>query len=157
MAKPTVVEVKGLKDFRRELKAVSADLPKELRRLQKDIADDVASRAQGIAGGMGGVQAKAAGSIRGYATASQASVGFPAGGIAGAAFWGMKRRTGWYAAPRYSGSPRQHPLWVGAGWEPGVRGQGPYALNDALADEADTLLERYADMIEGLASRAFPD
>jgi hypothetical protein len=151
------VEIKGLRDFRRELKAVSTDLPRELRRLQKDIADDVANDAQGIAASMGGVQAKAAGDIRGYARADQASVGFPSGGIAGAAFWGTLRHTGWYAAARYANSPPQHPEWVGNSWEPGERGQGPYAINDALADMLPDLDDRYLDMIEDLAHAAFPD
>jgi hypothetical protein len=152
-----VIEVKGLKDFRRELKGVSSDLPKALRKAQKEIADDVADRARGVASGMGGVQAKAAGSIKGYATQTQASVGFPSGGIAGAAFWGTLRHTGWYAAARYVASSPQHPKWVGDNWEPGVAGQGPYAINDALADFLPELDDRYLDMIEDLTSKAFPD
>lgn len=152
-----VIEVKGLREFRRELKAASADLPKEMRKAQKGIADEVADRAQGVAGGMGGIQAKAAGSIRGYATQTQASVGFPSGGIAGAAFWGTLRHTGWYAAARYAGGPPNNPRWVGNSWEPGVAGQGPYAINDALADFLPELDERYLDMIDDLTARAFPD
>jgi hypothetical protein len=151
------LEIKGLKEFRRELKAASADLPKALRKAQKDMADDVATRAQGIASGMGGEAAKAAGSIKGYATQTQASVGFPSGGVAGAAFWGTLRHTGWYAAARYSHSTRQHPKWIGNSWEPGVAGQGPYAINDALAQYLPELDERYLDMIDDLARRAFPD
>lgn len=150
-------EVRGLKDFRRELKAASADLPKALRSAQKEIADEVADRAQSQASGMGGIQAKAAGSIRGYATPVQASIGFPSGGVAGAAFWGTLRRTGWYAAARYAGGPPNTPRWVGASWEPGVAGQGPYAINDALAAFLPELDERYLTMIEDLASKAFPN
>jgi hypothetical protein len=152
-----VVEVKGLKDFRRELKAASSDMPKALRKAQKEIADDVADQARSVASGMGGVQAKAAGSIKGYASQTQASVGFPSGGIAGAAFWGTLRHTGWYAAARYAGSPPNTPKWVGNSWEPGVAGQGPYAINDALADFLPELDDRYLDMIEDLTSKAFPD
>jgi hypothetical protein len=154
---PKVVEVKGLKEFRRELKGVSSDLPKALRKAQKEIADDVADRARGVAGGMGGVQAKAADAIKGYATQTQASVGFPAGTIAAVAFWGARRHTGWYAAARYAGSTPQHPKWVGTGWEPGVAGQGPYAINDALADFLPELDDRYLTMMEDLAAKAFPD
>jgi hypothetical protein len=152
-----VVEVKGLKDFRRELKAASSDMPKALRKAQKEIADDIADRANSAASSMGGVQAKAAGSIRGYATQTQASIGFPSGGIAGAAFWGTLRRTGWYAAARYAGSPPNNPKWVGNSWEPGVAGQGPYAINDALADALPDIDEKYLDIIDELAKRAFPD
>lgn len=150
------VEVKGLKEFRAALKRVSADLPKEMRRLQKDIADEVAAKAQGIASGMGGVQAKAAGTIRAYATQVQASVGTtsPIGNVA---FWGALKRTGWYAHIHSPGGARQHPVWVGASWEAGVHGQGPYAINDALADAADGIEARYAQMITELAAKAFPD
>jgi hypothetical protein len=152
-----VVEVKGLKDFRRELKAASSGMPKALRKAQKEIADDVAAGSQLAAFAMGGLQAKAAGSIKGYASQTQASVGFPSGGIAGAAFWGTLRHTGWYAAARYAGGRPNNPKWVGNSWEPGVAGQGPYAINDALADFLPDLDDRYLDMLEDLASKAFPD
>lgn len=155
MAQPTV-EVKGLKEFRRALKQISDDLPKEMRKLQKQIADDVAGKAQGYAAGMGGVQAKAAGAIKSYATQTQASVGVTSP-IADVAFWGAKRHTGWYAHIHSPGGRPQHPVWVGTSWEAGVHGQGPYAINDALADEADTIEDRYMRMIEDLASKAFPD
>jgi hypothetical protein len=151
------IEVKGLKEFRKELKGVSSEMPKALRLWHKDIADSVAARARGTASGMGGVQAKAAGSIKGYATQTQASIGFPSGGIAGAAYWGMKRHTGWYAAARYSGSRRQHPVWIGASWEPAVAGQGPYAINDTLAEMLPEIDDKYLDGIEALARSAFPD
>jgi hypothetical protein len=151
------LDIKGLKDFRRELKSASAAFPKEMRKAQKGMADDVATRAQGIASGMGGEAAKAAGQIKGYATQTQASVGFPSGGVAGAAFWGTLRRTGWYAAARYAGSTRQHPRWIGNSWEPGVAGQGPRAINDALADYLPNMEARYLDMIDDLTRRAFPD
>jgi hypothetical protein len=117
----------------------------------------VASKAQGIASGMGGVTAKAAGSIRAYATQQQASIGVSSGGIPAVAFWGALKRTGWYAHIHSPGGRPQHPKWVGTSWEPGQRGQGPYAINDALAEVADTIEERYAEMITDLAARAFPD
>lgn len=151
------LQVEGLKEFRRELKQVSNDLPKELRKLQKQLADEVASKAQGIASGMGGVTAKASGAIRAYATRQQASIGVPSGGIPAVAFWGALKRTGWYAHIHSPGGRPQHPKWVGNSWEAAERGQGPYAINDALADAADTIEERYAQMIMELAARAFPD
>lgn len=154
------VEVKGLKDFRRELRRVDAGFPKELRRVQKTIADDVADRARSIASGMGGVQAKAAGAIKGYATATQASVGIAGGKsapYASVAFWGALKRTGWYGHIHSPGGRRQHPVWVGNSWEPGVSGQGPYAINDAVADKLTDIDDSYLDMIEQLAASAFPD
>jgi hypothetical protein len=157
MAGKAAVDVQGLKEFRKELKAVDAGWPKVMQKLQKQLASDVADRARGVASGMGGVQAKAAGSIKGYATATSTSVGAPSGGIAGAAFWGTLRHTGWYAAARYSASPRQHPVWVGNSWEPGVSGQGPYAINDTIADMLSEIDEWYLDMVTDLTAAAFPD
>lgn len=161
MAKPRAVEVKGLREFRRDLKQVSDDLPKEMRDFNKnEVAEPIARLAQVYAHGMGGVQAKAASAITGYATATQASVGFPSGSSnhpeAPVAFWGAKKHTGWYAAGWYSNSPKQHPDWVGNSWQPGWRGQGPYAINDAVADAADDLPEKYGEMIERLSAKAFP-
>lgn len=152
---PRGVDVKGLKEFRSELKRVDAGFPKQLRTVHKDIADDVADRARGIASGMGGVQAKAAGALKGYATQTQASVGVSGGGIANVAYWGAKKHTGWYA--HIHSSRPQHPAWVGNSWEPGVAGQGPYAINDALAEKLPDIDDAYLDAIEDLARSAFPD
>lgn len=152
------IEIKGLSEFRKELKAIGPQWPKAMQKLQKELAADAAERAQGVASGMGGIYAKAAGNIRGYATATQASVGFPGGGIAGAAYWGMLRHTGWYAAARYrASSGRQHPAWIGASWEPAVAGQGPHAINDALAQMLPEIEDRYLAMIDEISRRAFPD
>lgn len=156
MPKPAV-GIPGLRDFRRELKAAGPQFPKAMRTANKQIADEVAVVARGRASGMGGVQAKAASKIKGYATPVQASIGFPAGSIAGAAFWGMKRHTGWYAAARYRGSPPQHPRWVGSSWEPGVAGQGPYAINDAIAQSTERILSAFGDAIDDVTRQAFPD
>jgi hypothetical protein len=151
------IDVKGLREFRTELKRVDAEFPKALRKVHKEIADDVADRAQNVASGMGGVRAKAAGAIRGYATQVQASVGVSGGGIANVAFWGALKRSGWYAHIHSPGGRRQHPMWVGNSWEPGVAGQGPYAINDAIADKLPDIDESYLDAIEDLARSAFPD
>jgi hypothetical protein len=157
MAGPPAIEVKGLKEFRKELKAIGTEWPKAMQKGAKAISDHVAAAAQSRASGMGGVQAKAASMIKAYATPVEASVGFPSGGVAGPAFWGAKRHTGWYAAARYRGSPRQHPVWVGTSWEPGVAGQGPYAINDAVATETPWILEQFERVVDDVTARAFPD
>lgn len=77
--------------------------------------------------------------------------------MANVAFWGAKKRTGWYAARRYAHSTRQHPSWVGNTWEAAVAGQGPYAINAALAAELQRFLGLYGQMIDDLAHRAFPE
>jgi len=148
-------EIRGLKEFRRQLKDVDAYWVKELRKASKDVADEGASHARREAASLGGVQAHAAKAIKGYATATEARVGILAGKRhpeANAAFWGAKRRTGWYGFNRYRVSRAiQHPVWVGNAWEPAVRGQGPYAINDALATHLESLLNRYRKSIDDLA------
>lgn len=156
MAGPTV-EVEGLRDLRRELRRLGPEWPKAMRKGFKAISDEVATRARPRASAMGGVQAKAAGKIRGYAGAAEASVGAPSGGIAAVAFFGAKKHTGWYANPRYAGSPPQHPKWVGNSWEAGVAGQGPYAINDAVAAEVPWILAQFETVIDEVTAKAFPD
>jgi|GEM_PF-1931931 len=161
MVAPRAFEVRGLREFRRELRAIDPKFPKELRLAHKAIADDVATKARSIASGSGGVQAKAAGAIKGYATQSNARVGIATGKsfpMANVAFWGAKKRTGWYGASKYAGSGgRQHPEWVGNTWDVGVAGQGPYAINDAIASMNSQILDEYADAIGRLMAKAFPD
>lgn len=156
MGGPTV-EVEGLRDLRRQLRAAGPEWPRAMRKGFKAIADEVADRAEANASAMGGVQAKAASKIRGYAGAAEASVGAPSGGIAAVAFFGATKHTGWYARPRYSDSPPQHPKWVGNNWEPGVAGQGPYAINEAVAAEVPWILEQFEAVIDDVAGQAFPD
>lgn len=156
MAK-AAVEIPGLKDWVRELRAIDDKLPKAVRAAGKGIAAEVAKAAQSKASAMGGIWAKAAGDIRPYATQTSTSVGFPSGGIAGAAFWGTLKRTGWFAAGKYRSYPAQNPKWVGNSWEPGVAGQGPYAINDALAQELPRILDLYGNAVEEATGQAFPN
>ena len=157
---PQGVQIVGLADFRRDLKAVGDEWPKELRKVNKAVADKARDWARGEASSLGGVHAKASPAIKSFATATQAKVGVTVGDrrypFAAVATWGAKRRTGWYAARRYTNSPRQHPPWVGNTWDTGVAGQGPYAINSAIARHERALAEMYMDGIEELAARAFP-
>ncbi len=74
---------------------------------------------------------------------------------ANAAFWGAKQdHTGWNAGNR--GQPNQ-PEWVGNSWDVGVKGQGPYALNEAIATHLDSYLEEMWDGIDRVVAQAFPD
>jgi hypothetical protein len=157
MAGPAAVEIEGLKDFRKELKALGPEWPKALRKQYKTISDHVAQRAAAKASSLGGVHAKAAPKIKGHATASEASVGVPSGGAASVGVWGAKRHTGWYAKPQYADSPPQHPKWVGNSWEPGVAGQGPYAINSAIAAELPFIEQAFGAAIDDVTARAFPD
>ncbi len=154
------VRVVGLDEFRRELRGLGPEWPKALRAAHKEIADRGAGYSRGVATSMGGVQARAAGAIKGYATDKAAKIGIRAGArtkMAFVAFWGADQHTGWYANRRYAGSARQHPAWVGNSWDAAVAGQGPYAINEALARHLSSLLDEYFEAITKLARQAFPD
>jgi len=155
-------DIVGLKEFRRDLRVLGSEWPKELRKVHKKIADDGAMKSQGYARAMGGQQAKYASAIKGRATQREARIGITAGKSAAganAAFWGARARYGWYGFRRYhdtQGAPQFRP-WVGSGWEVARFGEGPYAINQALAASLPGILNDYKDMIGELSRRAFPD
>jgi len=150
--------IRGIREFRRALKGVGPEWARELRVVHKRIADMVVPHAQARAQAMGGVQAEAAGAIKGKANQREARIGVgPTAAVpfANVAFWGAKKRTGWYARYRYKDSPApQHPAWVGNSWDVGEPGGGPYAINPAIADDREEVLAEYLRMIDELAERA---
>ena len=154
-------EVRHLREFRAALREIDPQFPRELRAVNKKIADRAATGARGIAYGLGGVQAKAAGAITGSADQTSASVGVNASSrnpMANVAFWGAKKRTGWFADARYSSSSSiQHPPWVGNSWEPAEFSGGPYAINRALFFDLPDLMADFDDMVDDISRRAFPD
>lgn len=152
------VEITGIKEFRAALKAMGPEWAPKLRDVHEQIARRGAALSRGNAQGMGGVQAKAAGTIKGRGNQRQATIAVSGQkGLGNVAFWGAKRHTGWYANPRYSDGKAQHPPWVGNTWEVAEHGQGPYAINEALADNLPDIEEQYLNMIVNLANKAFPE
>lgn len=155
------IQVVGLKEFRKALAMLDGNWPAAMSLAHQKIASRGAAYARAQARGMGGVQAKSASAIGERHSERDARVAvLPSkylDPMANVAFWGAKRHTGWYARLRYSNSTPQHPKWVGASWEPMVAGQGPYAINEALAYRKEELLDEYFEAIDGIAQRAFPD
>ena len=149
------IEVVGLKEFRKALKAMDPQWPKALRKVHKQIADTGAGLARGVASGMGGVQAHFADALRGTATQTEARISVNGRGGANVAFWGAKRHTGWYARSQFHDSTPQHPPWVGSSWEVAVPGEGPYAINPALAAYRPDIWEAYFQMVLDLAHDSF--
>jgi hypothetical protein len=95
-AKSDGVNVEGLTELRRALKAVSADAPKELNAAAKEVAQFVADDARSAAAGLGGVAAHVAPSIKPSGTARGGAINL--GGAAypmalGAEFGGRGRPT----------------------------------------------------------------
>lgn len=151
------VEIVGLREFVSALKRVGPEWPKALREVLGIIAEEGRDQSRRRAKGMGGVQSKAAGAIGKRATNKGASVTVATGSaLGGVAFFGAKRHAGWYSRARYSNSTPQFDPWVGSSWEVAVAGEGPYAINDALAAYLPYLDQHFQEMIDELASAAFP-
>lgn len=144
-----VVSFEGAREFARQLDRMGDELAEEFRQGLAEIAEDAAEGARGAAATRGtGQQRRAAWGIEGRSTALSAKLTISTKGdlpFALGAFFGAK------AYPQF-------PRWVGNTWEAGVKGEGPYHVNDALAEEADRAEERFGDLVEDLAvrSRAFP-
>lgn len=141
------IQVTGLKELVRELKKIDGQLPKEVRRANFAVAKLVANEAQQRAGAGTPIQRKAASAIRASAGAGKASVSVrPSARIpfANGAFFGAKR---W----------RQFEPWVGTGWAVGRPGEGPYAINPAIASLKDRIVDVYAEAIADVTTQAFPE
>ncbi len=148
------VHVEGLREFRRAIKEVDRELGRELRQVHLKIAELVHGRAQAATRG-----AHAKKALKPKATQSAAMVAIKSNrGDELAVFFGAKRRSGWYAARRYrSSSGRQFKPWVGNQWDPGESAGKPYFIGDAINASIDEVIELYADGIEDISRKAFPE
>lgn len=132
------LRVEGLKELRRELKAVDPQWPRALQKVNKEIAEQVAEGTRANLAGMGGSAPKVASTVK--ALAQQARAQVKAGGkgdsvaerVAGGNLFGSNR---------YKQFPK-----------PGL-----YGIYKALAEMKDDIEERYLDMLDDLLKRAFPD
>lgn len=149
------LNVPDLAAFRRELKKMSDDLPKELRALNLDYAEEVKVHAQSSYRSRPGVAPKVAATVKALGQQTGAAVtiggGSSIGGYValGVEFGGGKYKAG-SPSPR-GGYTSQFPAW---------RGRGPgagYSLYEAIRQLARTLDNRYGTRLEQLARRAFPD
>ncbi len=141
-----LADVKRLGPDGKDWKAKFAEVNEEL---SYRIAGTAANKARA----MGGVQGRAADAFKSVRSASGIRVGVSATTAhpeALAAFWGAKKETGWNAG---SGSPNLPP-WVGNTWAVGMPGQGPYALNEAIAEKRDEVLKSWGEAIDDLGREA---
>ncbi len=156
-----VISIRGMKDFRRDLRKLSVQMPRDLARSIRDALEEVVvpqakERARAIPGRHGGrsVQAKSADTIRAFGTQTRQ-------GLA----WGGRARAPW-AAGAFMGSKRyrQFPAWIGNQyenpWQPGGGregpGGGPYAINPAVAETAEEVIDRVGDALVEAAASTFP-
>ena len=150
----------GIDEFRRALRDLDANWGATLIIAHQKIGSKGARWARSTARGMGGVQARAASAIGERHSERSASIGtFPSfhDRMGNVAFWGSKRHTGWYARARYNDSPPQHPAWVGNSWDVATATGGPYAINPALHAHLNDLVDEYADMLDDIAHKTFPN
>lgn len=177
-----VIEFENLASFRASLKRADKNLDREFGQAQRELGRLLVTDAKGKARASRSSRSHFASQISMSSTATRLrlTVRNP---DANAAFWGAKKRTGWNAysylrknakahtsvratgkvpgpsagnAVRYRRAPkgRQHPPWVGNSWQAGVKGQGPYALNDAIADNRPRIFDLYSKAVEQAAEGA---
>lgn len=134
------VEVRGLDQFRKELRALDKSFGREMGKANKEAADVVAQASRAKASAKGGVTAKASPSI--VASAAQRVAKVAIGG------------------PRYPYGPgsvtgsKKYPQfgpWQGPDYEDW------HAIGPAVRDTEDKFIDVYGDVLEKLASRAFPN
>ncbi len=134
------VEVQGLDDFRRELRRLGSDLPRELADANFQVASLVTQRAKARASGASRGARKSAESLSAARTQATAKVRM-----------GGSRYP--FAAGFEFGSIRypQFPAWRGSG-----EGAG-YWLYPTIRAENDRIIDIYGDLIDAIAARAFPN
>ena len=153
------VEVRGLRDFQRELRKAGGEFNNELRKINRKVSDLVAGRAK-LGAQSGGAQAsKAAKAVKARASNTSASIDIVRNPpFALAVFWGQRRRSGWYAKGRYADSVgKQFQPWVGNQWDPGDLGGRPYFIGDAINASLDEVEDIYLTGVDDVMRRAFPD
>lgn len=144
-----IVAVPELNDFIRDLRAMDADLPKELRKVNKEAAEFVADKARAKATSLGGVAAKAAASIRAAGEQRRSLVklgGARAPWALGANFGAAhdQERTG-PSGRKFLGH-NQFPGWVG-------KNDDDRFMLSTARDHASEFLEIYADAFDAFAAR----
>lgn len=151
---PPQVYIVGLKEFRKELKAVERSWGKELRQAFLRVSKYLIPKVQAAA------PPRAKDAVKAKATQAAAFINTTPGrrGDGLGVFWGMRRRSGWYAAARYRESTaRQFEPWVGNQWDPGETGGVPYFIGPVINAEVDNVVDLLGDEVIKLAERAFPE
>jgi hypothetical protein len=137
------VEVRGLKEFQRELRKLQdKQVNAELAALNQKAAQLVVDNVRPVSR----QQAKVAGGIRAAKTFKAAVVSTK-----------NTKRTpfavgAFFGARRY----KQFQPWIGNQWDPGDSVSASYGVPHAIAAHLDEIVDVYGDGIEALAAKAFP-
>lgn len=136
------IDVEGLRDLQRELRAVDAAFPRELRVANKEAAEIVAKGTRAKFESMGGSAPKVAPTVKALAQQRNASVKIGGGSSVG----------GQVAMGNEFGSVefKQFPSWRG-----NSTGAG-YALWPTIRETREEVIDFYGDAIDRLARKAFP-
>lgn len=154
--------IQGVDALLAALKEMGPEWAKELKDAHKEVGERGAEWARWTAAGSGTRQQQAAmAAIKGSGRETEARIFISSAkrtAFAAAAFWGAKKRSGWFAASKYASSAaKQFSPWVGDSWSVAVAGEGPYAINPALAEHMDDILEFFELVIDRVTAKAFPD
>lgn len=147
------IRVEGLEEFRDQLRAMGPKVEKEIKRVHKSAAELIAQNAKARVSGRLGPAIKPKGDLDGAKVGTEARGSYADALVR---FWGTRKRTGWYAAPRYADSTRQHPEWVGNQWKPGIRDGEPYYIGDAINETVTDVEQMILEGYQAAAARAFP-
>lgn len=140
MAGPETVRVTGLKELRGELKLLEGSWPRELTKVNKLVAEDVAAGTRSALQALGGSAPLVAPTVKALAQQLRAQVSVGGGGQSVGELVAMGNLWG---AGRYPQFP--------------ARKQGGYALYPTIARMHDQIETRYVVMLGELLARAFPD
>lgn len=151
MPAPRRIEVEGLGQYRRDLRQVSTEFPRELRKLNKSAAELIVDEARGRAQSIGGVAAHVAPSLKAQAQGTSAAVKL--GGnrypMAGGAEFGAGRNTNRQTRRGPVRGWNQFDSWTGNSSDAG------YFLYPSIRARQDDVIELYAEGLEQIAERAF--
>lgn len=163
------VRIQGVEQIDDALRDARKAILREQRKANRLVAKKAEgwARADALATGGGkkgrrSQQAASANAIKGVGTASMARLRVVPGArtpFAAVAFWGMTKRTGWYARYRYKDSTTpQSKRWVGTSWGPDVqagrRDAGPYVIADSVIDHRTEIDAIYFEAHAGVVERA---
>lgn len=167
---PKVVAAGGasipeLNTFKRALGIIEKDLPKELRKEHKEIAEWIRILSDSRASVLGGVHRHAMDAIKAVGRTNESAIRLAEGvshpEVFGAEFGGGKYgaghpksmtgdRPGKYGRP-FGGYTTQFPKWRGSG-----KGAG-YIIYPTIAEHSDDIVDKYGDVVDRLAHKAFPE
>lgn len=147
-------------EFAAALRDARKRMDRELKKSNREIGKTARDWLRAAANAGTKLERAASGAITYSGTSKGAKIQIKPGArtpMAGPAFMGTKKRTGWYARYRFRDSKtQQFPRWIGNDWTPATKGEGPYAINDELATRWPAIQDTYLDGQWAAVARAFP-